>query len=695
MSARTQVCLVGAGVIAETHAAAIAASPRLALAAVVDPDEAARERFRARWRIPRAHASLEEALAAGGFAAAHVLTPPDRHAGQAAALLDAGVSTLVEKPLAASAEEADDLVARAARTGARLAVNQNYVFAPAFAALRRRLASGEIGPLRHLDCLYHGPLRQLATRRFDHWMFASPLNMLLEQAVHPLSLIRILTGDPGDVVLTAAEIEPAGDAGVLLRRFSAAIAAARVSAAFSFAVGAPYPVFRLEAHGTDGVLAADILKGVCLLSRQSRWLEPVDHLVSGLGAAGALAGGATAGFARYGLAQIRLAPRSDPFFRSMRASIEAFHAGESPTDGAFGAGLVRLCENIAARLPAASARPPRPRASLAAWDVAVIGGTGFIGAHVVSALRRAGYTVGVMARRIANPDPALCDDGVALIAGDARRRADVERALGAARYVVNLAHGGGAEPQDIGPAMRAATQTVADACIDRKVERLVHLGSIASLYLGEDAGAARDDAPPDPRAHLRSPYARAKAETDSLLLALSRNGGLPLVLLRPGLVVGAGASPFHSGLGMFNSERHCIGWNGGANPLPFVLARDVADAVVRSLTAPAALRHSYAIVGDVRPSARDYIAALAEASGRPLRYHPSSVVLLWTGEMLKWTIKRIGGRNDAPPSLRDLRSRGLAARLDNSAAKADLGWAPESDAARFFAEAFASQAADR
>lgn len=695
MSARTQVCLVGAGVIAETHAAAIAAAPGLALAAVVDPDEAARERLRARWRIPRAHASLDEALAAGGFAAAHVLTPPDRHAEPAAKLLDAGISTLVEKPLAARAEDADALVARAARAGARLAVNHNYVFSPAFAALRRRLAAGEIGPLRHVDCVYRGPLRQLATRRFDHWMFASPLNMLLEQATHPLSLIRILTGDADDVALTAADVERAGESGVILRRFSAAIAASRASAAFNFAVGEPYSVFRIEAYGADGVLTADMLKGICLASRQGRWLEPADQLVSGLGAAGALAGGVAANFTRYCLSQVRLGPRSDPFFRSMRASIEAFHAGASQTDGAFGAGLVRLCESLAARLPAGSARPPSPRASLAAWDVAVIGGTGFIGAHVVSALRDAGYTVGVMARRIANPDPAFRDDGVALIAGDARRRADVERAVGAARYVVNLAHGGAAAPQDVGPAMLAATQTVAEVCIERKVERLVHLGSIASLYLGEDAGAVRDDAPPDPMAHARSPYARAKAETDSLLRALSQSHMLPLVLLRPGLVVGAGASAFHSGLGAFNSERHCIGWNRGANPLPFVLARDVAKAVVASLTAPAALGRSYVIVGDVRPSAREYIAALAHASGRPLRYHPSPVMLLWAGEMLKWAIKRIGGRNDAPPSLRDLRSRGLGARLDNAAAKTDLGWAPEADAERFYAEAFASQRNDR
>ena len=38
------------------------------------------------------------------------------------------------------------------------------------------------------------PLRQLAARQFSHWMFAEPKNILLEQAVHPLSQVLTLVG---------------------------------------------------------------------------------------------------------------------------------------------------------------------------------------------------------------------------------------------------------------------------------------------------------------------------------------------------------------------------------------------------------------------------------------------------------------------------------------------------------------------
>ena len=100
---------------------------------------------------------------------------------------------------------------------------------------------------------------------------------------------------------------------------------------------------------------------------------------------------------------------------------------------------------------------------------------------------------------------------------------------------------------------------------------------------------------------------------------------LNLCILRPGLVVGEGGIPFHSGLGFFNNEQHCIGWNAGRNPLPFVLVEDVADAIVRAVRAEGIEGRCYNLVGDVRLSAREYIAALAEAMRRPLKFHPQSV----------------------------------------------------------------------
>ena len=118
-----------------------------------------------------------------------------------------------------------------------------------------------------------------------------------------------------------------------------------------------------------------------------------------------------------------------------------------------------------------------------------------------------------------------------------------------------------------------------------------------------------------------------------------------MVILRPGVVVGEGGPPFHGGLGFFNNDQHCIGWNDGRNPLPFVLAEDVATAILLAARADGVEGRCYNLVGDVRPGAREYIAALGVALQRPLRFHPQSPLKLWAAELGKWTIKRAGGRH--------------------------------------------------
>jgi nucleoside-diphosphate-sugar epimerase len=136
-----------------------------------------------------------------------------------------------------------------------------------------------------------------------------------------------------------------------------------------------------------------------------------------------------------------------------------------------------------------------------------------------------------------------------------------------------------------------------------------------------------------------------------------------------------------------------IGWNDGRNPLPFVLVDDVADAIVAATRAPDAVGRAYNLVGDVRLSARDYIAELARALDRPIRFHPRSVTGLHAGEVGKWAIKLAARRAGTVfPSKRDLRSRGLVARFDTSDAKRDLQWQPVADRAEFIRQAITPHA---
>lgn len=704
--AKRRVCLVGAGFISEVHAEAIAALPNARVAAVVDPNQAAAKRLANKWSVPNIFGSVEEAIESGQFDAAHILVPPTLHHDVASAFLDAGKPVLLEKPMATSSADCESLNDLAAQRNTVLGINQNFVYHPAFARLRSAVAARELGPLEFVNCIYSVPLRQLGSGQLGHWMFHEPGNILLEQAVHPLSQMVSLLGPVDDL---AAKAEPAIEIspGVSFHKtLGMTISGAKGAGQLHFQVGSSFGFWQITAGCTDGILVADILANRYYTHERGNGLEQVDGYFSGRKTGRAIARDARRNVQDFMLSTLRLKAKADPFYVSMKGSLGAFHdaldQNQSPlSDGKFGGGLVTLCEQAAKsafkKAPGNRSKTKAPKLTTKGrYDVALLGGTGFIGGHTVRAFLNAGKTVGVMARNVRNLAPVFFEDGVVVVRGDVTNPDDVSNAIGDAKTVVNLAHGGGgANWEEIKRAMVDSGSTVGQICLDKGVERLVQVGSIAGLYLGDSSAVITGATPVDPRSEERADYSRAKAESDKALLDLHRTKGLPVCIVRPGVVVGAGGLPFHSGLGNFNNEQHCVGWNDGLNPLPFVLVEDVADAIVRACTADGVDGKCYNLVGEVEMSAQAYVTALAQALHRPIRFHPQSVAWFQAGEIFKWLVKRAGGRKVGFPSYRDLKSRGMVSRFDVSDAKHDLGWEPVSDRGAFIrhgADVYASSA---
>ena len=553
---------------------------------------------------------------------------------------------------------------------------------------------------KNLACLYRMPLRQLQGRQFGHWMFQAPQNLLLEQAVHPLSQITALIPEATVVNVSLGDRLTLPPDKALLLEVDVAFRNEAASAQFHFALGADFPHWELIASCTDGIVHADITNNRCYTRQRTRWLEPTDQLLSGLGSAFGLAASSWSNAASYGLSMLRLRSRSDAYFMSMKNAIADFHQAldraQRPTsDAVFATGLVDLCEQIAnaggahgkASLRGAEiAAKPLAAAAADGHDVLLIGGTGFIGRAVMKKLLKDDLKIAVLARNITNLPPIFSKPNVTLIRGSFTDEEAVSRAMNGCRQVVHLAHGMGSGV-DLAATMRAGTRLIAEQCLASGVERLVYVSSIAALYLGDENDTVTAATPPDPEHDLRADYSKAKALCDLDLFTMHAKQGLPVVILRPGLVVGEGTSPFHSGLGFYNNDQHCMGWSEGRNPLPFVLVEDVGTAIVSALNAEGIGGKAYNIVGDVRPNARRYLESLADALGRPLHYHGQSAGRLYAVDWAKWILKRLGGRRAPAPSLRDFRSRGLFATFDCSVEKRDLNWQPNADEAYFQARA--------
>jgi predicted dehydrogenase/nucleoside-diphosphate-sugar epimerase len=694
-----RIGLVGTGNIADAHAAALRTMAGLEITAVVDVVRERAKRFARKRSIAHVFANVDELIAAKIVDVAHVLVPPALHRLVAETLLRAGIHSLVEKPLATSGEECDALMAAAAAGGAALQVNHNFVFHPAHLAAKRHLADGRFGGIRHVIVHLNLPLRQLAARQLSHWMFDEPKNLLLEQAVHPLSQIDDLIGPTHELTVLAAPPTILAEGQSVSRRWDISLRGEQATAQLHVALGESFPSWGMLVICDDGQITIDYVNNRVTFTTSTKWPDFVDSFLGGSTAACQLAAQSLRNLNAHGLSLVKLRPRADPFFRSIEASIQSFYEtlerDRKSLTGISGRRIVETCVRIAqtAHGAASDLRPRPAEKPEAVFDVAVLGGTGFIGLHLVVRLLRDGKRVAVMARGLRNL-PVLYDDPrIGLFPGDITRRDDVLEIVRRARQVVNLAHGGGSGNwDDIERALVGGARTVAECCLSAGIERLVHVSTIAALYLGDD-GPITDTTPVDPLSTQRGDYARAKADAERALLALHREHGLPVCILRPGVVIGAGGIAVHSGVGFYNGEKHVLGWNDGSNPLPLVLAADVADAIARALDADGVVGHCYNIVGDVRLTAREYVDALRHTLGRPLRYYPQSVAKLFAIELVKWSVKRVTGRPGlTPPSLRDLRSRGLRAQFDCADAKRDLGWQPTADRSRFVAEGIAVHA---
>jgi predicted dehydrogenase len=142
---KLKLAVVGAGHLGRIHARLLSEMPDVTLVAIADPVAAAREKVAADC-VTIACADHRQLV--DRVDAAVIATPTRLHHAVALDFLQAGIPLLVEKPLAATVAEADELVDAAASHGAILQVGHIERFNPAFAA-----AAKHVGRPQYIDAL--------------------------------------------------------------------------------------------------------------------------------------------------------------------------------------------------------------------------------------------------------------------------------------------------------------------------------------------------------------------------------------------------------------------------------------------------------------------------------------------------------------------------------------------------------------
>lgn len=189
-----RVALLGSGYVQEFHARAVHEHPSAELVAVANWRERSATALAERFSIPRVTTDWNEIVEAKDVDAAVVATPNALHAPQSVALLRAGKHVIVEKPMATSVAECDEMIDASRASGAFLMVAHCWRFRDEVLALRERVTSGELGEV-------------VKTRGYgahaawgpEGWFVDPALaggGALVDMGVHAIDTARFLLGDP-------------------------------------------------------------------------------------------------------------------------------------------------------------------------------------------------------------------------------------------------------------------------------------------------------------------------------------------------------------------------------------------------------------------------------------------------------------------------------------------------------------------
>lgn len=176
--------VLGVGSIGQHHARVYTELPDVELVAVADPNSDAAKRISHKYHVP-AYSDYRELLAAHQPEAVTVAVPTAMHEMVATDVMKAGAHVLVEKPIAASVEEGQRLIATAQELERLLMIGHIVRFNPAIQALKEKLKAGDLGRVFQIVCRRIGPF---PARIRD-------VGVVIDLAPHDIDIMRFLTDE--------------------------------------------------------------------------------------------------------------------------------------------------------------------------------------------------------------------------------------------------------------------------------------------------------------------------------------------------------------------------------------------------------------------------------------------------------------------------------------------------------------------
>ena len=163
--------------------------PNCRLKAVCDISEARLKHLIALYPDVEGMTSMDELLSGSGLDAVVIATPVKNHFPLAKASLLAGKHTFIEKPMAASSAECEELIEIADRNGLVLMVDHTFLYSAPVRKIVEIVQAGDLGDIRYINC-----------RRLNLGLFQQDINVAWDLAPHDISIILHILGELPTVI---------------------------------------------------------------------------------------------------------------------------------------------------------------------------------------------------------------------------------------------------------------------------------------------------------------------------------------------------------------------------------------------------------------------------------------------------------------------------------------------------------------
>jgi UDP-N-acetylglucosamine 3-dehydrogenase len=177
-----KVAVIGVGNMGRNHARVYSELGNVRLVGVADFNKATGDAIALRYNT-KAYTDYRQMLDEQRPDAVTISVPTIKHAEVALEVIRRGIHLLLEKPIAFTIEEGEEIIAEADKAGVKLMIGHIERFNPAVIALKKHLANGELGRVFQMDVRREGP-------------FPARINdvgVVIDLAVHDLDIMRYIS----------------------------------------------------------------------------------------------------------------------------------------------------------------------------------------------------------------------------------------------------------------------------------------------------------------------------------------------------------------------------------------------------------------------------------------------------------------------------------------------------------------------